>query len=87
MTDDILSKIVGHTNEEISIERDRYKQSGNSSLMDTSSLEINALFGLLILSAALKNNHLTTEMLFDESYSGSRFKSTMSRTRFNFLVN
>lgn len=34
--------------------------------------ELNALFGLIVLAAGLKNNHLTTNLLFDSSFCGNR---------------
>lgn len=49
--------------------------------------ELNALFGLLILAVALKNNHLTTNLLFDSSFCGNRYRATMSEKMFRFLIN
>nr|CAI5850959.1 unnamed protein product [Callosobruchus analis] len=65
--DDILSDILIYTNEGILV---------------TSMSELKALFVLLILAAALEDNHLSAELLFDESLSGSRYRVTISRTRF-----
>ncbi|KAG8256497.1 hypothetical protein J6590_067327 [Homalodisca vitripennis] len=38
--------------------------------------ELEAFLGLLVLSAALKDNHLTTTLMFDTSYCGERYKAT-----------
>jgi len=49
--------------------------------------EFYALFGLIILAAALKDNHLSTNLMFDNTYCGERYKATMSERRFKFLIN
>lgn len=41
----------------------------------------------MVLSAALKNNHATTDLIFDSSYCGNRFRATLSEKRFCFLIN
>lgn len=48
--------------------------------------ELKGLLGILISSAAMKNNHLLANNLFDISLCSYRYCSTMSLTRFNFLV-
>nr|CAI5828858.1 unnamed protein product [Callosobruchus analis] len=70
--DDILSNILTYTNERILVLQEKYKsQTASTSVISMS--ELKALFGLSILAAALKDNHLSTELLFDESSSGSRY--------------
>lgn len=49
--------------------------------------ELKALIGLLIFSGAMKDNHLPTQMMFDDLFCGCRYRATMSRERFNFLIN
>lgn len=82
--DDILTDILIYTNQRILVLQNKYKTQ-NASTSVTSISELKALFGLLFLAAALKDNHLSAELLFDDSYSGSRYRATMSRTRFLFL--
>jgi len=53
---------------------------------DTNATEIEAFIGLLTLSAAMKDNHLSTVELFDSSFTGSRYVAVMSRDRFDFIV-
>ncbi|XP_055843633.1 piggyBac transposable element-derived protein 4 [Episyrphus balteatus] len=48
--------------------------------------ELNALFGVLLLTAALKDNHLTTDKLFNTAFCENRFLACMSRERFDFLI-
>lgn len=86
-TDDIMNTILIHTNSEISRQRENYGENCNANLNDTNIVELKALLGILVLSAALKDNHMSTEMLFNTSYSGDRYKATMSEARFRFLIN
>lgn len=81
---EIISEIVQWTNAEMSINRS--EDMTTATFKDTNSEEIRALIGILTLSAALKNNHLSTDKLFNSTYSGTRFTATMSRDRFDFLI-
>ncbi|GBP76074.1 PiggyBac transposable element-derived protein 4 [Eumeta japonica] len=58
-----------------------------ATIAPTCEEELTALFGLLLLSAAKKDNHLTSLELFDPVFSGTRYISVMSRERFDFLLN
>ncbi|XP_050338705.1 piggyBac transposable element-derived protein 4-like [Bactrocera neohumeralis] len=86
ISDEILNIVLYHTNAKISQLRNKY-QSRNATVSNTSLMELKALLGLLYLSAVLKSNHLSTDILFDTSYSGDRYRATMSRHRFEFLLN
>lgn len=96
ITDEIVSEIMKWTNIEISLKRmekeDKDKETGNetttfsATFRDTNEAEIRAFIGILTLSAAMKDNHLSTEELFDSSFSGTRYVAVMSRDRFDFLV-
>lgn len=85
ITDDIISVIVSNTNKEIERKAANFKVA-KATICPTSTEEIKALIGLLILSGALKNNHLNTEKIFNEKYCSSLFRSTMSERRFCFLL-
>ncbi|GFQ95297.1 DDE_Tnp_1_7 domain-containing protein [Trichonephila clavata] len=78
----MIEKIVYHTNSEI-----RRKKEQKFTVSETCFDEIKALFGLLVLSAAMKNNHLATSELFDVTLRGQRCKAGMSEVRFRFLLN
>lgn len=39
------------------------------------------------MSAAMKDNHLTSLEMFESTFSGTRYVSTMSREHFDFLLN
>ncbi|XP_046681546.1 uncharacterized protein LOC124368317 [Homalodisca vitripennis] len=43
--------------------------------------------GILVNSAACKDNHLTTRELFDNEWSGCRYKCVMNSERFEFILN
>lgn len=51
---------------------------------DTNIFEIRTLVGVLILAAALKDNHLTTNEIFNSSFCGTMY--AISRERFDFLI-
>lgn len=85
MTNQILEEILKWTNSEIVIKRQNYDQS-TSTQNETSKEEIRALIGMLVLSAALKDNHLTLDELFNTEYSGTRYISCMSKERCDFLL-
>lgn len=84
-TNEIIEEIVKWTNVEISVKRAIY-QTVTATQGDTNTLEIRALVGVLILSAALKDNHLTSDEIFNSNYCGSGYVAAMSRERFDFLV-
>ncbi|XP_053963686.1 uncharacterized protein LOC128866745 isoform X2 [Anastrepha ludens] len=72
--DEILNKVLLRTNEKIAQLREKYKIK-DCTVSDTNLCELKALLGLIFLSATLKNNHLTTDVLFDPNYSGDRYKA------------
>lgn len=84
MTDDIVEEITKWTNVEIQLK----VQGPNTkaTFKSTTCEEIRAVIGILSLTAAMKDNHLTTIELFDCSYSGNRHIAAMSRDRFDFLI-
>lgn len=86
LSDDVIDKIVLHTNTAIEKSREKYTRQNWGSLKNTSREEIKALFGFLVLSAALKDNHLHSSALFDCKISGNSYRATMSQFRFDFLL-
>lgn len=70
ITDTTIDEIVIHTNSEILSRSQTYTQEKATTSL-TTSMEIKALIGILIFSAALKNNHLSTQELFDGSLCGT----------------
>lgn len=85
MTDEICEEILQWTNAEIVIKKQSY-ECMTSTQNETCKEELNALFGVLLLAAALKDNHLTSDELFNTSFCGTRYISCMSRERFDFLI-
>lgn len=84
ITEEIVEEIVLWTNREILLRRST--NSATVTFSTTCASEIRALIGILTLTAAMKDNHLSTEEIFDSSFSGSRYVAGMSRDRFSFLV-
>nr|CAI5858234.1 unnamed protein product [Callosobruchus analis] len=84
-TDDILSEILVHTNEEIN--RTKTKFLSEQRYIDiTNKTELEALFGLLYASGALKDNHVEVEELWSKQYGPPIFRATTSKNRFSFLI-
>lgn len=71
-TEDIMHTILIHTNSEIARQRENYMNKSDFTVADVTLLELKAYFDLLVLSAALKGNHVTTNILFDPTYCGNR---------------
>lgn len=86
LNDNIQKQILKYTNQEIVFQKSNYKTQ-NATVKETNLVELKSLIGLLLLSAAHKDNHLNTDELFNPSYSGSRYISVMSKARFEFLIN
>lgn len=77
---DLLTKIIGHTNEEIILQKQKYAQNvqNKSTFQNINLNELKGLLGILIASAAMKSNHVNAVNLFDLSLCGYRYRSTMS---------
>ncbi|CAK1583583.1 unnamed protein product [Parnassius mnemosyne] len=85
MTDQIIDEVVKWTNTEIAIKKQTYTQI-TSTQNDSGKEEIRALLGILVLSAALKDNHLTLDELFNTEYSGTRYVLCTSKERCDFIL-
>nr|CAI5846797.1 unnamed protein product [Callosobruchus analis] len=83
--DGLLEKVVLHTNQEINRQSKKYKVTSQT-VFETNLVELKSLLGLYTLAAGLKDNHLSSNIMFDSSLSGTRYKSTMSKGRFEFLT-
>lgn len=64
---DMIRKILIYTNDEIEIRSAKYKDK-TATIAPTCDKELTALLGLLLLSAAKKDNHLTSLELFDPTF-------------------
>nr|ADV17599.1 transposase [Agrotis ipsilon] len=85
ITDEIIHEIVKWTNVEMIVKRQNLIDI-SASYRDTNTMEMWALVGILTLTAVMKDNHLSTDELFDATFSGTRYVSVMSRERFEFLI-
>lgn len=87
ISENIMMEILTNTNKEIAVQREKYADKSHSSISDLEMEELNAILGLLVLAAALKDNHLSTRIMFDTTYCGERYRSTTSERRFKFVLN
>lgn len=85
ISDEMINMIVEYTNIEICKNRQKYSVI-TSTIANTDAIELKALLGLLIFSAFHKDNHLSTKAMFDSNQSGSIYKATFSKERFEFLI-
>ncbi|XP_072384398.1 uncharacterized protein [Diabrotica undecimpunctata] len=81
----MLTKIVTYKYQEINRKNKNYHDVAQIT-SETNLEELKALLGLYILAAVLKDNHLLSNIMFDTSFSGARYKETMSKFRFEFLT-
>jgi hypothetical protein len=84
-TSHLMDEVLIRTNEDIELKASKYKIQ-SSTVSQTGKEELRALLGLLVLSGALKNNHLSSKELFDPSICGSQNIAAMSCERFEFLI-
>lgn len=83
--DQIIADIVLHTNQRIAEKSEKWKASPHYG--ETNVPEIKAVFGLLYLSGAFRNNHRHLYELWNTDGTGMDiFRCTMSQRRFEFLV-
>nr|XP_022911139.1 piggyBac transposable element-derived protein 4-like [Onthophagus taurus] len=83
--DTMIETIVASTN--IKIAKHSEKNKNDRSTYLTSITEMNALFGLLILSGLVKSGHQNLEDLWNVHQLGiDIFQTTMSLKRFKFLI-
>ena len=81
----MISDIVLHTNKKMASKSSEWKDSPHYS--ETSVPEIKAVFGLLYLAGAFRNNHRHLYELWKTDGTGiDVFPCTMSQRRFEFLI-
>lgn len=61
------------------------KEEETATHRDVNDLEIHAFIRLLILTAVMKDNHLSTDELFNPTFSGTRNISVMNKERFEVI--
>jgi hypothetical protein len=86
ITEDMLQKILIHTNEETECQKINYTTAQHY-IIPTNVTELKAFIGLLYLRGVLKNSHLTTNDMWSENFGPPIFRCTMSKNRFQFLIN
>ena len=86
LNSDMMTIVVKNTNEENACQRQNYS-SAQSFTGDTCTVEMHAYFGILITSAALKDNRLSVEDMWNNFYCKPLYRAAMSKERFRFLTN
>ena len=89
ITEEMIESIVIHTNAKINQVResnDYARSSKNPYYKVTDIMEIRALFGLIYLRGAIRQNFKNLSDVWWHRSSSSIFSSTMSRNRFYFLL-
>ena len=76
ISDDMLNRIVLYTNQQINKANKNYKVA-KQTFSDTDLIELKALLGIYIFAAVIKD-HLSSTLMFDTFYCGTRYRATMS---------
>ncbi|CAI6359412.1 unnamed protein product [Macrosiphum euphorbiae] len=83
--DNVIQEIVTCTN--IYLTKIRINYGRERDVLDTSVVEIRALFGLLYIAGMMKSNHLNLSDLWsNDGLSPEYFRAVMSKTRFYLLL-
>ncbi|KAK3892600.1 hypothetical protein Pcinc_003576 [Petrolisthes cinctipes] len=83
--DEVIQEIVEWTNRKIEVSRRAYKTKDHK-VANTNELEMKAFIGCLIMTGCQKSNHLNYKELWSPNYGCPVYRSAMSSTRFEFLV-
>ncbi|XP_068224544.1 piggyBac transposable element-derived protein 4-like, partial [Palaemon carinicauda] len=85
LTNIMLAEVVIHTNDKILTLRNKYKRQNDPTFKDVTLMELRAFLGILIMTGARKDNHLTAEEMFSKSLGCPFYRSIMSECRFAFI--
>ncbi|XP_068229423.1 uncharacterized protein, partial [Palaemon carinicauda] len=81
----MLAEVVIHTNDKIITLRNKYKRQSDPTFKDLTLMELRAFLGILIMTGARKDNHLTAEEMFSKSLGCPFYRSILSERRFAFI--
>lgn len=84
--DTMIDIIVENTNKEISLQKENFSTK-QSYIHDVTKNEILATIGLLYFAGVLKNAHLSLEEMWSNKFGIPIFRNTMSKNRFEFILN
>lgn len=88
ITEDMIEKIVGYTNEKLNSYRVKFKDTSRSELGATNEIELKALIGLLFYTSVFHSSHENAEFIFATDGTGREiFRCVMSKNRFLVLIN
>ncbi|XP_068240220.1 LOW QUALITY PROTEIN: piggyBac transposable element-derived protein 4-like, partial [Palaemon carinicauda] len=85
LTNIMLAEVVIHTNDKILTLQNKYKRQNDPTFKDVTLMELRAFLGILIMTGAQKDNHLTAEETFSKSLGCPFYRSIMSERRLGFI--
>ena len=83
--DEQFAAMTVYTNDRIDVLKQKYKVS-KATTDPTSITELKALIGILIMSGIKADNHVSTRQMWSSFDGCPLYRSTMSNSRFNFLI-
>ncbi|XP_068229338.1 piggyBac transposable element-derived protein 4-like [Palaemon carinicauda] len=85
LPDALLAEVVVHTNDKIINLRNKCKQQNDPTFKDLILMDFRAFLGILIMTGARKDNHLTSEEVSSKSQGFPFYKSVISEHHFCFI--
>ncbi|XP_064096647.1 piggyBac transposable element-derived protein 4-like [Macrobrachium nipponense] len=82
----LLVEVIVHTNDKITTLRNKFELQNDPTFKDLSLMEFRAFLGILVMTGARKDNHLTSEEMFSRSLGCPFYRSVMSERRFAFIL-
>ena len=84
----MLEKVVTYTNRMAEEQRQLIGEANRGAVAyeNTTTMELRAFIGCLIMSGDRKDNHLTTELLFTRTYGTTFYSCLFTQKRFEFLI-
>ena len=86
LTDQMLAEVCVHTNTKMAQLRTSLKDPDKSTVRDITLTEMKAFIGVLVMSGAHRDNHLTTEEMWSHVYGCQFYRSVFSDHRFSFII-
>ncbi|XP_066938372.1 piggyBac transposable element-derived protein 4-like [Macrobrachium rosenbergii] len=86
MTDQMLAKICVFTSDKMRQLRENFKDADKATFKDIGLMELKAFIGVLIMSGAHKDNHLTAVEMWSHVYGCPFYRSNFSECRFAFII-
>ena len=86
LDDEMLASVVMYSNQRLELLRAKYGRQYSVAFRDLDLMELKAMVGLLIMTGACQDNHVSTKDMWDGMEGAPLYKSTMSERRFSMLM-